>query len=170
MSVNTRCAGSGGGQDGLSVEDVMMTGSVIIQSDCRFVQELLERGINTGHDNQSLVSPPPYTGKALVIGELHGAWLSSLSCLRYCILLTKDTHTHTRARTHARARARTHARTHTHTRTRTQTHTHTHTHTPARARAHTHTHTHTEAYLFRVADCLMVKTDSPADLIPFLFS
>ena len=142
------------------MEDVMITGSLIIQSDCRFVQELLERGINTGHDNQSLVSPPPYTGKALVIGELHGAWLSSLSCLRYCILLTKDTHTHTRAR----SRARTHSRTHTHTRTRTHTLTHTHAHTRTRthARAHahartharTHTHTHTHAhthckYIFR---------------------
>ena len=68
--MNTRCAGSGGSQGGLSVEDVMITGSLIIQSDCRFVQELLERGISTEHENQSLVSPPPYTGKALVIGEL----------------------------------------------------------------------------------------------------
>ena len=48
----------------------MITGSPIHQSDCRFVQELQERGIGIQYENQELTSPPPYGNKALIIGKL----------------------------------------------------------------------------------------------------
>ncbi|KAK7094086.1 uncharacterized protein [Littorina saxatilis] len=60
--------GQQGDPDGLTMEDVLISGSPIHQSDCRFVQELRGRGIDTQYENQELKVPPPYPNKALIMG------------------------------------------------------------------------------------------------------
>ena len=60
-----------GGDSGLRVDDVVISGSLDISNvqGRPLLQALLDQGIQVQFEQQGLTSPPPYPGKMFVIGE-----------------------------------------------------------------------------------------------------
>ncbi|KAK7441395.1 hypothetical protein BaRGS_00040577 [Batillaria attramentaria] len=52
----------------LQLDDVIISGAPIHHQDCKYIQALRERGIPVEFERQGLEHPPPYPGKAFVIG------------------------------------------------------------------------------------------------------